>query len=434
MMATVRIGPPAGPLAGTLAVPGDKSIAHRALLLGALADGTTTVSGFPGGADVLSTLGAIRALGARAERDGALVRIEGAGSGLGHAGETRIDCGNSGTTMRLGAGMIAGGPGTVILDGDASLRRRPMERVAEPLRAMGADITTVDGHAPVTVRGTRLSGIDWHLRVASAQVKSAILLAGLRASGTTRVHEVLASRDHTERLLAYFGARLRIAAGRIEVEGGQRLRAADVPLPGDVSSAAFLIVAALLVPGSELVVHDVGVNPTRTGALTILRRMGARIEVIEARDAAGEPRADIRARASALHGTAIEAEEVPGAIDELPVLCVAAALAEGETTIRGAGELRVKESDRIGAIAQLAALGVAVRTTPDGIVVRGTAGRRLGAGRVDSGGDHRIVMAFAVAGLLSEGGVEISDPESARVSYPGFFERLAELGARVEES
>jgi 3-phosphoshikimate 1-carboxyvinyltransferase len=427
----VRVGPAGGALRGALAVPGDKSVAHRALLLGALAEGTTIVTGFPGGADVLSTLGAVRALGAAAERDGEVVRVEGRGAALGPATAAAVDCGNSGTTMRLVAGLAAGGPGVVTLDGDASLRRRPMERVGEPLRRMGATIETTDGHAPLRVRGGALAAIDWRLPVASAQVKSAVLLAGLRARGTTRVREPLATRDHTERMLGHLGVKIVRHPDGAALAGGQRLRAADIPLPGDASSAAFLVVAALLVPGSELCLRDVGVNPTRTGFLAILRRMGAAIDVSAPREVAGEPRADLVVRAARLRATVIEAAEVPGAIDELPVLCVAAALADGETTIRGAGELRVKESDRIAALEQLARLGVVVAATADGLVVRGSAGRRLAGARVATGGDHRIAMAFAVAGLVAEGGVELDDADCADVSFPGFFARLAELGAEV---
>ena len=431
-MADVRVAPPPAGLTGTLRVPGDKSVAHRALLLGALADGTTHVRGFPGGADVLSSLGAMRALGARVRRDGDEVEIAGCGAALGGADAVAIDCGNSGTTMRLTAGIAAGGRGTVTLDGDASLRRRPMERVAEPLRAMGATIETTDGHAPVTVRGGTLAPVDWTLRVPSAQVKSAILLAALRARGTTTIREPLASRDHTERMLAHLGARVVRRAGSIAVDGGQRLVGAEIPLPGDVSSAAFLVVAALVVPGSALRLPDVGVNPTRTGALAILRRMGAPIEVAGTRDEAGEPRAELRVRAGRLHGTTVTPAEVPGAIDELPILCVAAAFADGETAIAGAGELRVKESDRIAALEQLRLLGVDVRTTADGLVIRGSGGRRLRGARIASHGDHRIAMAFGVAGLVADGGVEVTDAGCADVSFPGFFARLGELGARVD--
>jgi 3-phosphoshikimate 1-carboxyvinyltransferase len=430
----VRVAPPGRGLGGTLAVPGDKSIAHRALLLGALAEGTTVVSGFPGGADTLATLGAITALGAHAERSGRVVRIEGRGAGLGASGRVEIDCGNSGTTMRLGAGLVAGGSGTVVFAGDASLSRRPMERVAEPLRRMGGTVETTAGHAPLTVRGAALTAIEYALPVPSAQLKSAVLLAGLRARGTTRIVERVVSRDHTERLLGYMGARLERGASGIALGGGQPLAGRQVSLPGDLSSAAFFIVAALLVPQSELRLVDVGINPTRTGALAILRRMGAAIEVVDEREEAGEPRASLVVRTSHLSGTAITPDEVPAAIDELPVLCIAAALAEGETTLAGAAELRVKESDRLAAVAQLGALGVSVRPTSDGLVIRGSGGRRLRAGRIEAHGDHRIAMAFAVSGLATEGGVEIDDPACAAVSYPGFFEQLAALGASVEPS
>lgn len=432
MSGAVRVARPAGGLHGVCEVPGDKSLAHRAVMLGALADGTTTVTGFPGGADVLSTLDAVQRLGARARRDGARVEIDGRGLELGQPGPVTLDCGNSGTTMRLMAGLVAGHAGTVTLIGDASLSRRPMERIAAPLRQMGAMVTTTDGHAPVTVRGGALAGVECALPVASAQVKSAILLAGLRARGTTCVREPLPSRDHTERMLGHFGVPVTRSVGEVAVTGGARLRAADIPLPGDVSSAAFLAVAALLVPGSDVVIRNVGANPTRTGALDILRRMGADLTLEPAREIAGEPRADLRVRTSRLTATRILPAEVPAAIDELPILAVAAAFAEGETTLAGAAELRVKESDRLAALEQLAPLGVEIRTTPDGFAIRGVAGRRLGGGRIVSGGDHRVAMAFAIAALASDAGVTIDDRECVAVSFPGFFEQLAAMGGRVE--
>ena len=431
MSEAVFVGPPRRALAGTVAVPGDKSIAHRALLLGALAEGVTRVEGFPGGADTRSTLAAVRTLGARVDQAGDVVLVEGVGPDLGVGASVTIDCGNSGTTMRLGAGLAAGARGAVVLDGDASLRRRPMERVAEPLRRMGAEVATTDGRAPVTVRGGALRAIEWALPVPSAQVKSAVLLAGLRAHGTTRVREPQPSRDHTERLLSAFGVKLTRERDGVAVAGGQRLRAAEVALPGDASSAAFFVVAALLVAGSELRLANVGVNPTRTGYLHVLRRMGATIDVVDVQERAGEPRATLVVRAAPLHAATIEAGEVPAVIDELPVLAVAAALADGTTKIDGAGELRVKESDRLAALEQLAHLGVEVRTTADGLVVHGSAGRPLRSGRITSAGDHRIAMAFAVAGLVADGGVEILDPACAVVSFPGFFERLAALGVTV---
>jgi len=430
-MTVLRIGMPAGPLRGDVTVPGDKSIAHRALLLGALADGTSMVRGFSRGADVLASLDTVRRLGAVVIDEGHTLRITGAGLELGAGRETVIECANSGTTMRLGMGLVAGVDGQCTLDGDASLRRRPMERVAEPLRAMGARVTTNDGRPPVRVEGGRLAGIDWTSPVASAQVKSAVLLAALRAHGTTRVREPLPSRDHTERLLGHMGVSLACGAGTIRVEGGQRLRAAEIPLPGDPSSAAFLAVAALLVPGSEVRIRDVGLNPTRTGALAILRRMGADIRTERTRDDAGEPRGDLVVRASPLRGTVITPEEVPAAIDELPVLVIAAALASGETRVDGAAELRLKESDRLAALEQLAGLGVTMTSRPDGLTLEGLDGGPLSGGRIDAAGDHRIAMAFAVAGLRAAGGVEIADPECVAVSFPGFFEQLASLGAAL---
>jgi 3-phosphoshikimate 1-carboxyvinyltransferase len=433
-MTPVRVGAPDRPLRGDVTVPGDKSIGHRALLLGALADGTTVVRGFSRGADVLATLEAVRRLGATVEDDGHTLHVTGAGLELGADRQTAIDCANSGTTMRLGMGLVAGVGGACTLDGDGSLRRRPMERVAEPLRAMGARIVTSDGRPPVRVEGGGLTAIEWTLPVASAQVKSAVLLAGLRARGTTRIGEPLASRDHTERLLAHMGVSIRSGGGTVVLAGGQRLRAAEIPLPGDPSSAAFLAVAALIVPGSEVRLRDVGLNPTRTGALAILRRMGADIRLERTRDEAGEPRGDLVVRATRLRGTAITPDEVPAAIDELPVLVVAAALASGETRLDGAAELRVKESDRLEALAQLGGLGVPITVHADGLVLQGLDGRPLAGGRVEAGGDHRIAMAFAVAGLCATGGVEIADPDCVGVSFPGFFAQLAALGARVEEA
>ena len=427
----VRVTPPRGALRGAVTVPGDKSIAHRALLLGALAEGTTVVTNLPGGGDVRSSLGAVQTLGAHARVEGTTVRLDGVGPGLAAAGRAAVDCGNSGTTMRLGAGLVAGGGAEVTFDGDASLRRRPMERVAAPLRRMGARVETTDGHAPMVVAGGALAGIDCTLAVASAQVKSAILLAGLRARGATRVREPLPTRDHTERLLAHLGATVRRHPDGAEVAGGARLRGGTVPLPGDASSAAFLVVAALAVPGSEVRIADVGLNPTRTGFLDVLRRMGAAVEVADRRDEAGEPRGTLVVRGGPLRATAIAPAEVPGTIDELPILCVAAALAEGETTIAGAGELRVKESDRIAAMEQLAALGVGVRASADGLAITGRAGAPLAGARVASYGDHRIAMAFAVAGLAAPDGVEIADAGAADVSFPGFWRALAALGADV---
>lgn len=432
MSRSVRVRSAGGPLAGTTTVPGDKSIAHRALLLGALADGTSTVRGFPGGADVRATLGAIRALGAPAEWHGDTVRVAGQGLALGSGVDAAIACANSGTTMRLTTGLVAAVPGRRTLDGDASLRRRPMERVALPLRAMGARIATTGGHAPIVVDGTALRGADWTMDVASAQVKSAVLLAGLRADGPTRVVEPLATRDHTERMLRHMGVTVDADGTRVGVRGGQALRPLDVMLPGDPSSAAFLVVAALLVPGSAIRITGVGTNPLRVGFLDVLGRMGASIVVAGGRDAGGEPVGDVVVRHGPLRGTTITPAEVPGAIDELPILAVAAAFADGETRVTGAAELRVKESDRLAALEQLRPLGVAFAATADGFVVRGRPDARLAGGAITTHGDHRIAMAFAVAGLRSAEGVTIDDPTCADVSFPGFFDRLATLGAALD--
>lgn len=429
-MTAARIGTPTGPLTGDCTVPGDKSIGHRAVLLGALAEGETVMRGFAGGADVRASMACMERLGARVTDQGDVVRITGAGRALGCTGEVALDCANSGTTMRLGMGLVAGGGATIVLDGDASLRRRPMERVAAPLRRMGAQVTTTRDRPPVRVVGGALTAIDFTLPVASAQVKSAVLLAGLRASGTTRVREPVASRDHTERMLGHMGVRLERFDDGVAVAGGQALRGAEVPLPGDPSSAAFLIAAALLVPGSEVRIRDVGMNPTRTGFLAIVERMGARVVVEEARDVAGEPRADLVVRYAPLRATTVDRAEVPAAIDELPVLAVLAAFAAGETRIRGAEELRVKESDRVAALEQMRPLGVRIETLGDGLAIDGDPDRRLGAGRIEPHGDHRIAMAFAVAGLRSAG-LTIDDPGCVAVSFPGFFDRLTALGATV---
>ena len=428
----MRVAPPPSGLRGTVQVPGDKSIGHRALLFGALAAGRTVVTGFPGGADVQASLAAIRALGATADWSDTTVTVEGRGLDLGQTNDTHIDCANSGTTMRLVAGICAGHSGRVLLDGDASLRQRPMERVAAPLRAMGARVETTDARPPLVVQGGDLRPVDHSLAVASAQVKSAILLAGLRTRGTTRVREPMPSRDHSERLLRRMGVVLHEEDGWLSIDGGQTPKGLPVPLPGDVSSAAFLVVAALVVPGSELTLPAVGLNPTRTGVLTVLRRMGAIIVERDVADDAGEPRGTLGVRDSALRATTIGPDEVPATIDELPILAVAAALASGETSLRGASELRVKESDRLAAIEQLRLLGVTIETTPDGFVVQGQGGRPLLPGRILTHGDHRIAMAFAVAGLVTPGGVVIDGADCVEVSFPGFFTCLARLGAQVE--
>lgn len=446
-MARECIGSATRPLRGELEVPGDKSIAHRVLLLGGVAQGVTRLHncGVPG-ADVRSTIGFLRAVGVVVREGADEIRIAGGGwTALGPPADA-IDCGNSGTTMRLGAGVLAGRPFTARLTGDASLRRRPMSRIIDPLRSMGADIHGEGdgGRPPLVVRGGPLRGVVHRMGVASAQVKSAVLLAGLQASGETTVEEYEPTRDHTERLLPAFGVPVRIVAREpdgepgvraITVAGGTPLAGASLSLPGDFSSAAFFIVAALLVPGSEVVIRNVGLNPTRTGLLAVLARMGASVEIEQAAAAtAPEPVGSIRVRGGSLRGVTVEPGLVPRLIDEVPILCVAAACAEGTTTITGAAELRVKESDRIAVmVRQLRAQGVAVEELPDGLVVQGRPSGRPGStlplrgGVAESGNDHRVAMAMAVAGLVAEEGTCIDGAEAADVSFPGFYARLRSL-------
>ncbi|MBI3768051.1 MAG: 3-phosphoshikimate 1-carboxyvinyltransferase [Deltaproteobacteria bacterium] len=430
-MSVVTITPAVHGLRGTFTVPGDKSIAHRALLLGAIARGPTVVHGFASGADNRATLAACESLGvAVTARDGAL-HIDGRGwDGL-RAPATTLDCRNSGTTMRLLAGMLAGRPFVSRLDGDASLRRRPMRRVLEPLARMGASIIAegADGRAPLRVEGRPLRGATHVLPIASAQVKSALLLAGLQASGTTTVEEPASSRDHTERMLAEFGTRLTRGPRAVTLAGPQELRGANVRLPGDFSSAAFLIVAALLVPGSELRLTDVGVNPTRTGLLDVLAAMGASVLVEPEVGNGTEPRATLIVRSVPLRAARIGGELLLRAIDEFPILCVAAACAAGRSELRDAAELRAKESDRIAVMAEtLARLGAHVEELPDGLTIEGPT--RFAGGLVDSHGDHRIAMAAAIAALVATAPVTISDADCADVSFPGFYDLLAKAGGQ----
>jgi 3-phosphoshikimate 1-carboxyvinyltransferase len=429
---TVRVGPATAPLLGSVQVPGDKSIGHRAVLCAALADGTTPIAGLPDGADVASTIGAVEALGAGVDRGTGGFTVHGVGTEFAAGREVDVDCGNSGTTMRLLAGIVAARPCRIRLDGDASLRGRPMDRVALPLRAMGATVHTRDGRPPLLVEGAALSPGRWHMTVPSAQVKSAVLLAGLRTAGTTEVEETTPTRDHTERLLHYLGARVTRRGASVRIEGGGALAARPVSLPGDVSSAAFFLVAGSIVPGSELLLPNVGVNPTRIGVIDLLRRMGAEIELRQPREECGEPRADVVVRGGPLRGIVIAAAEVPAAIDELPVLAMAAACAEGTTVLEGAAELRVKESDRLTALEQLRSLGVPIEITPDGFRIRGVGDALLTGGRIEAHEDHRIAMAFAVLGLRARQGVEIAGSGAVAVSFPGFFAALRALGAEVD--
>ncbi len=413
---------PGRPLRGSVRVPGDKSISHRAALFGGLAGGVTTVEGFLRAEDCLATLACVRALGARIDDDGDRLTIH--GGALAEPGDV-LDVGNSGTTIRLLAGILAGQPFYSVVTGDASIRRRPMDRVATPLRLMGARIAGRDGgrFAPLSIDGGGLRAIVYDTPVASAQVKSAVLLAGLFAEGETVVREPALSRDHTERMLRAFGVAVQRDGLAVGLRGPAPLRGAAVLVPGDLSSAAFFLAAAAFVPGSELTVTDVGLNPTRAGVLDALGQMGADIRVWGRRDVGGEPVGSVTVRGGRLRGTVIGGELIPRAIDELPVLAVVACLADGETVIRDAAELRVKESDRIAALArELGRLGAAVEPQPDGLAIRG--GGRFHGGRVQSGGDHRIAMALAVAGLCAEAPVTIDDTACIRTSFPEFEETL----------
>ncbi len=412
--------------------PPDKSISHRAALIAAMGDGPTTIGAYLDSADTRSTLEAVRALGAGVaiERDRPLpARFEIEGVGMrGAAPGVGIDVGNAGTLLRLLPGWLAGQEtGAWTLDGDESIRRRPMDRVAEPLRMMGARIECRDGRLPpIRVEGSALSGIEYRLPVASAQVKSCLLFAGLLAEGETRVIEPSPTRDHSERMLAAAGAEVARDGEAVTIRPAERLEPGEIVVPGDLSSAAFFIVAATIVPGSRVRLEGVGLNPTRAGVITVLRRMGAAIELAEERGRGGEPVGTITASAAALTGTRIEGDEIPLAIDELPLIALAACFAEGETTIAGAGELRRKESDRIATVTEaLTGLGAGIEATPDGMAIRGGSG--IGGGTVRSHGDHRIAMLGAIAGLASREGVEVEGIEAAAVSYPGFDSDLASL-------
>jgi 3-phosphoshikimate 1-carboxyvinyltransferase len=418
---------PAAAIVGHVAVPGDKSISHRAVLFGLAGEGETRIAGFGRSADTEATLGAARALGATVyEHDDAL-RVFGVG--LRGLREADVDCANAGTLMRLLPGLLAGQEGRVFeLTGDGSLTRRPMERVAEPLRGMGARIETTEGHAPVRVEGAELRPTTYELPVASAQVKSAVLLAGLLArGGETTVVEPVPTRDHTEHLLAAAGARIRVRAHSVTVWPAERLEPGEIEVPGDVSSAAPLVVAATLIAGSELTVHGVNLNPRRTGLLDVLERMGARITVFNRRRIGGEPAGDLDVMPAKLVGATIAGKDVPALVDELPLFALAAACARGDSVVTGAAELRHKETDRIEAVVDgLKALGAHIRATPDGFVVRGVPARLRG-GAIDARGDHRIAMMGAVAGLGSRVGVEVRGAESVGVSFPGFFDLLAQI-------
>ncbi|PKO21781.1 MAG: 3-phosphoshikimate 1-carboxyvinyltransferase [Chloroflexi bacterium HGW-Chloroflexi-1] len=445
---------PAGPLRGSVTVPGDKSISHRALLLAALAEGDTLVRGWLPAEDCQATLRCVRGLSVSvdliepvSDRAGGHGQETGPSQellihGVGMAGLREptdvLDCGGSGTTMRLLAGILAGQPFTSVMTGNDALRRRPMARIAEPLRRMGATILGRDGGrlAPLTIQGGGLHGIDYPLPVASAQVKSAILLAGLFADGETIVHEPGPARDHTERMLRAFGVPVQVDGPTIRLAGGQRLRVpldadgrAVIDVPADISSAAFPLVAGAIVPGSEVGLRQVGVNPTRTGLLDLLAEMGCPLDVRQP-SALDEPVADIAVRHSALRGVSVGGNVIVRAIDEFPIFAVAATQAEGVTTIRDAGELRVKESDRIAAVAaELTRMGAQIEERPDGLVIHGPT--RLTGTIVDSHRDHRLAMALAVAGLVAQGQTTVRDALVIDDSFPGFAEMMQALGADV---
>jgi len=417
---------PAKGLRGELVVPGDKSISHRSIMFAALAKGESRVRGLLRGEDCLSTLRAFQQMGVAVEErpDGELI-IQGRGIDGLQEPEDVIDCGNSGTTIRLMSGILAPQPFYSVLTGDQYLRRRPMGRVIEPLATMGARILGRDGNkkAPLTIIGGGLHATEYHSPVASAQVKSAVLLAGMQIEGTTRVYEPHLSRDHSERMLTYFGARIESIEGGAQVTGPAFLEGRDVDVPGDISSAAFFLVAGLIVPGSELLLKNVGVNPTRSGIIDILQQMGGSIELLNRRELSGEPVADLLVKSSSLQGIEIGGDLVPRAIDEFPVVSVAAAFASGVTVIRDAKELRVKETDRIAAICDtLGKLGGQIEAREDGMQITGTGCLR--GGKVDSFGDHRIAMSMAIAALAAEAAVEISDTGCTATSFPNFWDLL----------
>ncbi len=413
-------------LRGEVSVPGDKSISHRSIMFGSLAEGTTRVSGFLMGEDNLSTWKAFESMGVTISQTGTeALEIKGVGlNGLQEPGDV-LDCGNSGTTIRLMSGLLAGQNFFSVLTGDKYLRKRPMQRVVTPLAAMGAQIWGRDGgeRAPLAIQGGALTPTTYASPVSSAQVKSAVLLAGLSVDGETTVTEPHLSRDHSERMLSCFGAEVRPFDGGVSLTGRPRLLAQEVVVPGDVSSAAFFMVAGLITPGAELLIRNVGINPTRSGIIDILVAMGGQMEMLDIREQSGEPVADILVRHSQLKGIEISGDMVPRAIDEFPVISVAAALAEGTTTIRDAEELRVKETDRIDAmVSELGKLGGLVEGRPDGMVITGV--EQLNGGTVTSHGDHRIAMSLAVAALSARDSVTIEDVACTETSFPGFWALL----------
>ncbi len=415
-------------LRGEVTVPGDKSVSHRGVMLGSIAKGTTEIHNFLQGADCLSTISCFRSMGVEIENRDGTVLVHGNGlRGLRPPGQV-LDCGNSGTTIRLISGILSAQAFPVTLTGDASIQKRPMGRIITPLSMMGAQIQSThdNGCAPLRIIGGKLHGIQYQSPVASAQVKSAILLAGLYADGETSITEPSVSRNHSELMLSSFGANIRTEGATAIIQPASELYAQKVMVPGDISSAAFFIAAGLLVPGSEILIKHVGINPTRNGILQVCRDMGADLELSQVREGSGEPTADILVHPSCLHGTTISGSIVPTLIDELPVAAVLACFAEGETVIRDAAELKVKESNRIHAMVyNLSAMGAQVTETEDGMIIQG--GRPLHGAVIDSKLDHRIAMAFAVAGCCAEGETKILGAECVNISYPGFYQDLERL-------
>ncbi len=416
-------------LKGRIIPPLDKSISHRAIILSSISKGRSIIKNFLRAEDTMSTLNAFRKLGVKIDDRGKKIIIEGKGIHGLREPDDIIDCGNSGTTIRLFSGILSGNPFLSILTGDSSLRSRPMGRVIKPLKQMGAEITAraEDKYPPVVIKGKKLKAIKYDMPMASAQVKSAILLAGLYADGETVVTEPIKSRDHTERMLPFYGAGIKVDGLNIKIKGNAELKARDIDVPGDFSSSAFFIVAALLVPDSEILIKNVGINPTRTGLLDILKAMGAEIGLANIRDVSGEPVADIHCKnAAGLKAVNITKDQIPALIDEFPVLCIAAAQADGITTIRGAEELRVKESDRIKAMASgLRKMGAEVEEFKDGLSIKGNAG--LKGAVIESYGDHRIAMAFSIAALVADGTTTINGVSAVNISFPGFYKMLKGL-------
>lgn len=417
-------------LHGELTVPGDKSISHRSIMLGALADGVTEVQGFLQGADCLSSISCFQKMGIAIENppEGDRVRIHGKGLHGLQAPERILDVGNSGTTIRLMSGILAAQPFTSIVDGDASIRKRPMKRIITPLSQMGADIVSTAGNdcAPLRIQGRTLTGIHYSSPVASAQVKSSILLAGLYGEGPTSVTEPYRSRNHTELMLTAFGADIRWKDATVTIQPATRLEPQRITVPGDISSAAYFIAAGLITPRSCITVRNVGINPTRDGILEVCRAMGADIVLENTASNTGEPTADLTARTSSLRGTVIEGALIPKLIDELPIIAVLACFAEGTTIIRDAQELKVKESNRIDVVAEnLAAMGAAIEATEDGMIIHG--GKPLHGAVIDSHSDHRIAMSFAIAGINAEGETDIIGGECVNISYPDFYRDLERL-------